>query len=91
MVRRRGELGFRRARWDEALDTIAERIRASSPDRLAFYLTSRGEPNENYHAAQKAVRAIGVLIDRTRRSPQAGIPDYNAFVSVARQRDSAAA
>ena len=59
MVRRKDEPGFRRAEWDDALDTIAERIRSTSPDRLGFYMTSRGEPNENYYAAQKAVRALG--------------------------------
>jgi molybdopterin-dependent oxidoreductase alpha subunit len=59
MVRRRGEPGFTRVSWDQALDLIAERARASSPGRLGFYLTSRGEPNENYFAAQKAARAIG--------------------------------
>ena len=45
--------------WDDALDIVADRISASDPQRLGFYLTSRGEPNENYFAAQKAVRAIG--------------------------------
>src|SRR5437773_1563484 len=59
MVRQRGQAGFRRISWDEALDLIASRIRAASPDRLGFYLTSRGMPNEAYYAAQKAVRAIG--------------------------------
>ena len=59
MVRRRGEPGFTRIGWDEALDLIAERIRASTPERLGFYLTSRGTPNETYYAAQKAVRAMG--------------------------------
>jgi molybdopterin-dependent oxidoreductase alpha subunit len=59
MVRRAGEPGFRRVQWDEALDMIAERIRSSTPDRLAFYMTSRGEPNENYYVAQKAARALG--------------------------------
>ncbi|HYY89506.1 MAG TPA: molybdopterin-dependent oxidoreductase, partial [Chloroflexota bacterium] len=59
MVRRKGEPGFARVGWDEALDLIAERIRTSSPDRLGVYLTSRGTPNENYYAAQKAVRALG--------------------------------
>jgi molybdopterin-dependent oxidoreductase alpha subunit len=59
MVRRRGEPGFRRVNWDHALDLIAERISATSPDRLGFYLTSRGQPNENYYAVQKAVRALG--------------------------------
>ena len=59
MIRRPGEPGFSRIGWDEALETIGARIRASSPDRLGFYLTSRGQPNETYYAAQKAVRAMG--------------------------------
>ncbi|MQA88185.1 MAG: FdhF/YdeP family oxidoreductase [Streptosporangiales bacterium] len=59
MLRRSGEPGFRRVGWDEALDLVAERIRRSGPDRAGFYMTSRGEPNENYYAAQKAVRAMG--------------------------------
>jgi len=59
MARRAGEPGFRRISWDEALDVAAERIRAAAPDRIAFYLTSRGEPNENYYVAQKAARVLG--------------------------------
>ncbi|HEY7034875.1 MAG TPA: FdhF/YdeP family oxidoreductase [Thermomicrobiales bacterium] len=59
MVRRRGDTGFRRVSWEEALDLVARRIRDSAPARLGFYLTSRGTPNETYYAAQKAVRAIG--------------------------------
>ncbi len=59
MVRRRGEPGFTPVTWDRALDLVAERIGAGSPDRLGFYLTSRGMPNENYYAVQKAVRALG--------------------------------
>jgi molybdopterin-dependent oxidoreductase alpha subunit len=59
MVRRRGDKGFERVSWDAALGLIADRIKASTPDRLGFYLTSRGVPNENYFVAQKAVRAIG--------------------------------
>ncbi|EAR20524.1 FdhF/YdeP family oxidoreductase [Nitrococcus mobilis] len=59
MIRRRGEPGFRRISWEAALSLIAERIRASHPERLYFYMTSRGEPNENYYAFQKAARAIG--------------------------------
>ncbi len=39
---------------------IAGRIRATTPDRIGFYLTSRGTPNETYYAAQKAVRAMGI-------------------------------
>ena len=59
MLRRRGEPGFKRISWEEALELAAERIRASAPDRLGFYLTSRGMPNESYYGAQKAVRALG--------------------------------
>ncbi|MDR7511020.1 MAG: FdhF/YdeP family oxidoreductase [Armatimonadota bacterium] len=70
MLRRRGEAGFRRASWDEALDLIAAGLRDAlgppgpaglppRPERVGFYLTSRGMPNEAYYAAQKAARAIG--------------------------------
>lgn len=59
MVRRAGEKGFSRVSWDEALDLVAAAIHASTPDRLGFYLTSRGMPNEGYYGAQKAARAIG--------------------------------
>jgi len=59
MLRRAGEPGFRRVSWNEALGLIADRIRATRPDRTGYYLTSRGICNEAYYAAQKAVRAMG--------------------------------
>jgi molybdopterin-dependent oxidoreductase alpha subunit len=59
MIRRRGKPGFRRISWEDALTQIAGRIKASHPERLYFYMTSRGVPNETYYAAQKAVRALG--------------------------------
>ena len=59
MVRRRGDAGFHAIRWDEALDVAAGGLRAAPPDRTAFYLTSRGIPNETYYAAQKAARVLG--------------------------------
>ncbi len=59
MVRRKGDAGFKRVSWEEALDLIAEKIRATRPDRLAFYLTSRGLTNEVYYVAQKAARFLG--------------------------------
>jgi molybdopterin-dependent oxidoreductase alpha subunit len=59
MLRRRGEAGFRRISWDEALDRIAGRIRAAGPDRIGFYLTSRGMTNEVYYVAQKVARFLG--------------------------------
>jgi molybdopterin-dependent oxidoreductase alpha subunit len=58
-LRRRGEPGFTRIGWDDALGLAAERIRAAGPERIGFYLTSRGMPNESYYAAQKAARAMG--------------------------------
>jgi molybdopterin-dependent oxidoreductase alpha subunit len=58
-VRRRGEGGFTRLAWDDALGRIARRIRASDPKRIAFYLTSRGLTNETYYVAQKVARYLG--------------------------------
>ncbi|MBH8554642.1 FdhF/YdeP family oxidoreductase [Nostocaceae cyanobacterium CENA357] len=59
MIRERGEKGFRRISWDQALEVISDRIQATTPDRLSFYITSRGTVNETYYATQKAVRAMG--------------------------------
>lgn len=59
MIRRKGEAGFTPISWDDALDIIADRLRETSPERMYFYLTSRGIPNETYYVAQKAVRALG--------------------------------
>ncbi len=60
MRRRRGERGFSRITWNEALDATADAIRATTPDRIAVYLTSRGLTNETYYVAGKAARALGV-------------------------------
>jgi molybdopterin-dependent oxidoreductase alpha subunit len=59
MVRRRGEPGFSVVTWDEALDLVAGRIRATDPSRLALYLTARGLTNEVYYTAQKSLRFLG--------------------------------
>ncbi|MFW5904670.1 MAG: FdhF/YdeP family oxidoreductase [bacterium] len=59
MLRRKGEPGFRRVDWDEALELAADRIRRTDPRRLAFYLTSRGLLNETYYVVQKAARLMG--------------------------------
>lgn len=56
MLRKNGEPGFTRISWDQALDLAAEQVRDA---RVGAYLTSRGVPNENYFAAQKAMRALG--------------------------------
>ncbi len=62
MLRRRGETGFTRVSWDEALDLAAARLApvlAQDPDRFACYVTSRGITNEVYYALQKTVRFLG--------------------------------
>ena len=60
MRRVRGERGFRRISWDEALDALAGTISRSAGDRAALYLTSRGLTNETYYVAGKAARAMGM-------------------------------
>jgi molybdopterin-dependent oxidoreductase alpha subunit len=60
MRRRRGEPGFRRIGWDEALATLSGALGAAPPDRVGLYLTSRGITNETYYVAGKAARAMGV-------------------------------
>jgi molybdopterin-dependent oxidoreductase alpha subunit len=59
MVWRKGDKGFRVVAWEEAYATAAEKIRSTTPERFAVYLTSRGMMNEHYYAAQKAARAMG--------------------------------
>jgi molybdopterin-dependent oxidoreductase alpha subunit len=59
MLRRAGEPGFRVITWDEAIAVAAEHLRALQPERVGFYLTSRGITNEVYYAAQKAARLYG--------------------------------
>jgi molybdopterin-dependent oxidoreductase alpha subunit len=59
MIRRRGDPGFRVITWDEALNVAGAGLRAAPPQRIAFYLTSRGITNEVYYAAQKTARFLG--------------------------------
>ncbi|HLY59910.1 MAG TPA: FdhF/YdeP family oxidoreductase [Terriglobia bacterium] len=59
MVRRRGEQGFRRVSWDEALECVAGYLRQCPPERFALFNTSRGLTNESYYVAQKVVRLLG--------------------------------
>ncbi len=60
MRRRRGDEGFRRITWDEALEVAAGAVAATPPERAAIYLTSRGITNETYYVAGKAARALGI-------------------------------
>lgn len=59
MLRRKGEKGFSRISWNEALDLAGDKLRASDPKRIAFFLTARGITNEVYYAGQKAARFLG--------------------------------
>jgi molybdopterin-dependent oxidoreductase alpha subunit len=59
MMRRAGEPGFTRVSWDAALEAAADAIRPADPERVAFYLTSRGITNEVYYVAQKVARFLG--------------------------------
>jgi molybdopterin-dependent oxidoreductase alpha subunit len=59
MLRRKGEKGFSRISWDEALALAGAKLRAADPRRVAFFLTARGITNEVYYAGQKAARFLG--------------------------------
>ena len=59
MIRRKGDKGFRRIAWDEALGIAAEGLKATDPRRLGWFLTSRGLTNESYYAHQKVARFFG--------------------------------
>ena len=60
MRRRRGERGFTRITWDEALTALTDAVVSTSPDRIGMFLTSRGITNETYYVAGKAARAMGI-------------------------------
>src|ERR1700674_247792 len=59
MARQKGDKGFRRISWEDAIDLTAKRLRAVDPHRLGWYLTSRGLTNEAYYAHQKVARFFG--------------------------------
>jgi molybdopterin-dependent oxidoreductase alpha subunit len=59
MIRRKGDLSFKRISWDEALDTAAKYLRNIDPHRFAIYTTSRGLTNEVYYVAGKFARLMG--------------------------------
>ena len=59
MVRRKGQRGFLRVSWDEAIDVIAREIRQVTPNELAFLATAQGLTNEVYYVYQKLARTLG--------------------------------
>ncbi len=59
MVRHKGQRGFLRVTWQEAVDIVAKSIRKTTPHELAFFATSRGLTNEVYYVFQKLARVLG--------------------------------
>ena len=59
MVRRKGERGFFRASWNDALDLVCQSIHNTAPHEMAFFATSRGLTNEVYYVFQKLARVLG--------------------------------
>jgi anaerobic selenocysteine-containing dehydrogenase len=59
LIKKAGEHAFRRMSWDEATSTIAQHLKAADPDRVGFFLTSRGLTNETYYVTQKLARIAG--------------------------------
>ncbi len=58
-VRRKGDRGFARVSWEEAVGLAAQAIRRSAPRRMGFFTTSRGLTNEVYYVFQKLARTLG--------------------------------
>lgn len=59
MIRRKGEPGFTRISWDEAMKTAARFLANIDPHRFAVFTTSRGLTNEVYYVASKFTRLMG--------------------------------
>jgi molybdopterin-dependent oxidoreductase alpha subunit len=59
MVRRKGERGFLRVSWQEALDVVCKSIHNTAPHEMSFLATSRGLTNEVYYVFQKLARVLG--------------------------------
>ncbi len=58
-IYRKGDRGFTRIGWDEALRIARDRLADVDPKRLAFFATSKGVTNETYYAFNKAARLLG--------------------------------
>ena len=80
MLREKGQPGFRRITWTDALERVARRVRVADPRRIGFFLTSRGITNEVYYVAQKVARFLGTNnVDNAARlchSPSTGAMKY---------------
>ena len=59
MVRRKGEPGFLRVSWQEALDVVCRSIHDIAPHRIGFCAAPRSFTNESYYVLQKLARVLG--------------------------------
>ncbi len=59
LLRKKGDPGFQRIRWNQAFSLIADYLRKIPPERWALYMTARGITNETYYVAQKVARFLG--------------------------------
>lgn len=78
MMRRKGERGFLRVSWEEALELVCHSIRKAPAHELAFVAASRRLTNEAYYVFQKLARVLGTNnIDLCPRSDDAA--GFSAF------------
>jgi hypothetical protein len=81
MIRRRGDQGFWRVSWDEAISLIAERIRQADPHRLGWFLTSCAANGSSCTLGKNACGwskkglALSVRIPAARRGRNCGPAD----------------
>lgn len=59
LLMRKGERGFTRVSWDEALLLASSWISSTPPERQGYFVTSRGITNETYYVIQKLARLAG--------------------------------
>ena len=59
MIRHKGQRGFLRVSWPEALEVIAKGARQVTPREMAFLAAPCGLSNEVYYIFQKLARAFG--------------------------------
>jgi molybdopterin-dependent oxidoreductase alpha subunit len=59
MILERGDRGFRRVSWEQALEGIAVEMKNIPAERMGFFATSRGLTNEAYYTFQKLPRMLG--------------------------------
>ena len=59
MLRRKGERGFLRVTWQEALDVVCKALRDPPPHELGFLSGTHALTNEAYYVFQKLARSLG--------------------------------